>query len=85
MDSTLVAIRRKIGRSVKKLGESLVAVGWRVEVGGVVFWVRIWVLNEETSELGREEQKKRATCKSTLFPAIFSFFKRGAQENSSEL
>ncbi len=42
-------------------------------------------LNKETFELEREEQKKRATCKSTFFPAIFSFFKRGAQENSSEL
>ena len=42
-------------------------------------------LNEEIFELEQEEQKKRATCKSTFFPAIFSFFKRGAQENSSEL
>ena len=49
------------------------------------FWARVWVLNEETFELERELQKKRASCKSIFFPAIFSFFKRGAQENSSEL
>ena len=49
-------------------------VGWRVGVVGVGFWARVWVLNEETFELEREEQKKQATCKSTFFPAIFSFF-----------
>ena len=53
-------------------------------VGGVGFWARVWVLNEETFELEREEQKKRATCKSTFFQAIFSFFERGPQENSRE-
>ena len=48
------------------------------------FWARVWVLNEETFELERELQKKRASCKSIFFPAIFSFFKRGAQEDLSE-
>ena len=51
-------------------------------MGGGGFWARLWVLNEETFELEREEQKKRAICKSTFFPAIF---KQGAKENSSEL
>ena len=32
-----------------------------------------WVLNEEAFELEREEQKKRATCRSIFFPVISSF------------
>ena len=52
---------------------------------GVGFWARVWILNVEAFELEREEQKKRATCKSMFFQAIFSLFERGAQENSSEL
>ena len=68
----------KIGR---EFGSGGVACGsW-----GVGFWKRVSVLNEETFEPEREELKKRATCESTFFPAICSFFKRGAQENSSEL
>ena len=62
----------------------MVAVGWRVGVGVLDFGRGFGFLNEKTFKLEREEQKKRATCKSTFFPAIFSFFERGPQENSRE-
>ena len=41
-------------------------MGWRVGVVGIRFLARVLVLNEETFELEREEQKKRVTCKSTF-------------------
>ena len=55
-------------------------MGWRVGVGGVGFWARVWVLNEETFELEREEQKKRATCKSTFFQRYSAFSSEGLKK-----
>ena len=52
-----------------------------MRVGGVGFWARVWVLNEETFELEREEQKKRATCKSKFFSTDIQFFQaRGSRK-----
>ena len=36
----------------------MVAVGWRVGVGGVEFWARVWVLNKET-RLTLSERSRR--------------------------
>ena len=48
--------------------------------GGGGFWARVWVLNEETFELEREEQKKRATCKSTFFQRYLAFSSKGLKK-----
>ena len=45
------------------------------------FWARVWVLNEETFELERELQKKRASCKSTFFSSDIQLFQaRGSRK-----
>ena len=53
-------------------------MGWHV--GGVGFWARVWVLNEETFELEQEEHKKRATCKSTFFQQYSAFSRKGLKK-----
>ena len=64
----------KIGR---EFGSGGVACG----SGGVGFWAKVWVLNEETFELEREEQKKRAICKSTFFQRYLAFSNEGLKKN----